>query len=258
MLFNLFTSAKAPIDEETILWIFDSFEWCLHNFDSEFFFQNSRLIKPDNQFFPGRVDSVEVMAQLIFKQVTEYAGMAHWPFEIHNIGDFEPSTSVAVLMPPPFRGDDLEKVSSIDPIPVYYDPQLINNPEALIASYAHTLAHYLGQTTDQPPPGGSENWPYITELLALFMGFGLMFANSAFSVAVKSCGSCGGNRAKRESYLSQYDMTYALALFCELKAIDSKEVKTSLKSALFPFYKRCRKELLQRGSLQRLTLLNRN
>jgi hypothetical protein len=89
------------------------------------------------------------------------------------------------------------------------------------------------------------------------MGFGLMFANSAFSVAVKSCGSCGGNRAKRESYLSQYDMTYALALFCELKAIDSKEVKTSLKSALFPFYKRCRKELLQQGSLQRLTLLNR-
>ncbi len=117
------------------------------------------------------------------------------------------------------------------------------NPEGLIAGFAHTLAHYLGRTASDPPPGGTAYWPQATEVLAVFMGFGLMFANSAFRAPVRSCGSCGAAPVDRRSYLTQYESTYALAIFCALKEVPNKAVVPHLKKSLRPFFRSCRKEI---------------
>jgi hypothetical protein len=134
-----------------------------------------------------------------------------------------------------------------------YDPDLIGNPEALIASFAHALAYYLGQAAGEPPPGGSDYWPQATEVLAVFMGFGLMFANSSFAVPVRSCGSCGGPQAQRRAFLTQYESTYALAIFGILKDIPAKAVVRHLKKPLRPFYRKCVKEIQgKRQEIERL------
>jgi hypothetical protein len=133
-----------------------------------------------------------------------------------------------------------------------YDPDLVGNPEALIASFAHSLAHCLAQTAEEPPPGGAQYWPQATEVVATFMGFGLMFANSAFKVPVRSCGSCGP-RAQRQSYLTQYENTYALAIFSVLKAIPTKTVVRNLNKPLRSFFRQCVKEIAgKREELERL------
>ena len=62
-----------------------------------------------------------------------------------------------------------EAVAEAEQIGVDYDPNMVGNPEGLIASFAHTLAHYLGQSAKEVPPGGVENWPQITEVLAVFL-----------------------------------------------------------------------------------------
>ena len=248
MLFDLFKPSRPPVDETTIEWIFDSFQWFMQQFDHDYFVNNTQLIVPDNTHFPGRAGSTEEMIQMIFDRVAIYAGMSHWKFQLNNAKTCEIKAAGTIIAPEPVRGDALRVEWEGGPVPIYYDPQLINNPEALIASFAHSLAHYLGQTANEPPPGGAENWPYTTELLALFMGFGLMFANSAFATAVRSCGGCGGANANRQSFLSQYDMSYALALFCQLKGIQPKIVKPYLKSSLFSFYRRCEKDLIQHKS----------
>jgi hypothetical protein len=49
--------------------------------------------------------------------------------------------------------------------------------------------------------------------------------------------------AERESYLSQYDLTYALALFCALKGIDRGEVLRHLKAPLRGHFKQALKEV---------------
>ena len=54
----------------------------LQQFDHEFFRQHIRLVLPNNAFFPGRADSEQAMAELIFTQVARYAGVAHWPVEV--------------------------------------------------------------------------------------------------------------------------------------------------------------------------------
>lgn len=74
------------------------------------------------------------------------------------------------------------------------------------------------------------------------MGFGLMFANSAFEVPARSCGSCGP-QAQRRSYLTQYESTYALVIFSALKGIPAKEMVPHLKKPLRSFFRKCIKEV---------------
>lgn len=257
-MFGLVGKQKV-VDEAMVEWLFDTFEWSLLNFDPEVFYRESRLVIPSNEHFPGRVNSVDGMAQLIFDHVKTYAGMQHWPFVVMN------QAACAVPAPSPIRiqgalrgsrGVPQQPAEGMSHLVVSYDPALVSNPEALIASYAHALAHYLGQTASAPPPGGTDYWPQATEAVAVFMGFGLMFANSAFTVPVRSCGSCGP-KAERHSYLTQHESTYALALFGELKNIPARSVLKHLKKSLRPFYRQAVKDIQGRkDDLDRLLALN--
>jgi hypothetical protein len=73
-----------------------------------------------------------------------------------------------------------------------------------------------------------------------------MMANSANTAKIRSCGSCSGPAVERSNALSQYDITYALAIFSCLKNIPSKEVMVNLKKSLRPFYKKAAKEVMNK------------
>lgn len=259
MVFGFF-GKQDLVDEEAVRWLFDTFAWSLSNFDGEVFYRETRLVVPSNDHFPGRETSVEGMARLIFDHVKRYAGMQHWPFQLVDRAVCSVTPPAAVRIQGALRGSkgvgqgELDEASRLA---VVYDADLLGNPEALIAGYAHTMAHYLGQTARQPPPGGAAYWPQATEVLAVFMGFGLMFANSAFSVPVRSCGSCGSPPAQRRSYLTQYESTYALAIFSVLKGLPNKEVLGHLKKALRPFFRNSVRQIqTKQEELERLKSLS--
>lgn len=250
MLLQLFNK-KPLLDEASVQWLFDTYAWALENFDAEVFRDHSVLVQPNDRFFPGRVDSVEGMAGLICDRVKGYAGIAHWPTRLLDARQCEVTTPKLLLEGPIRHGEAAEPalVEEAQRLPIFYDPALINNPEGMIASFAHTFAHYLGTLARQPPPGGEENWPQITEVLATFLGFGLLMANSSFNVRIPRCGSCAPQPVDRQSFLSQYDMTYALAIFSVLKGIPNNEVLPHLKSSLRGFYKRAVKDVAGRDEL---------
>lgn len=246
MLSALF-SRKPPLDEPSIEWIFDTFAWALRHLDAGVFARETFLVVPTNDHFPGRADSARGMAELIFARVAGYAGMGHWPWRLVDANLVEELPQQRVRIEGALRGSD--GIAPAEPpkggaLAVPYEPLLVGNPEALIAHFAHTLAHYLATTAPEPPPGGVENWPHVTELVAVFMGFGLMFANSAF-IRPRGCGSCGP-AAERRSALSQHDITYALALFGVLKGV-TKETRPHLKSALRGFHRQCVRDIERRG-----------
>ena len=81
MLLSLFKS-KPCLDESTTLWIIDTYQWAIEHFDKEEFKQHSRLILPTSDFYPGRVSSIEEMAQSVFDRTLEYAGMRKWPIKL--------------------------------------------------------------------------------------------------------------------------------------------------------------------------------
>jgi hypothetical protein len=124
---------------------------------------------------------------------------------------------------------------------VTYEPDYLNNPEAMIAVFAHALAHYLGTSAKEPPPGGAENWPQVTEILAVFLGFGLMFANTALVLPRGGC--CGGPVVRRQAYVSQHDITYALAIFAALKRLPQQQVLRHLKGSLRGHFRRAMREV---------------
>lgn len=245
-MFALFDK-KPLLDAESTQWLFDAFSWCLEHFDAEIFYRDTQLVLPTNDFFPGRVDSEAGMANLIFDQVKQYAGIAHWPTRLADQSTCEISHSPQVEIKGALRGPEgigNDYATDDQRLLIPYSGQQINNPEGMIATFAHTLAHHMGQMAPEPPPGGTEHWPHVTELLAIYLGFGVMFANSAFTFR-GGCGSCGSG-ASRKAYLSEWEATYVLAIFAVLKGIPNSAVTRHLKSHLRGYFKKAVKEINQR------------
>ncbi len=246
-MFAKFFQSEPPLDEASIQWLFEAYAWSLRNLDARVFYEESLLVTPTNEHFPGRENSVQGMAQLMLDRVAGYSGMAHWPLQLLDANACTLAPPGPVRIQGALRGSGgLPAENGAKHIAVRYDPGMLGNPEGMIAGFAHTLAHHLGGTVQEAPPGGPENWPHLTEVVAVFMGFGLMFANSAYNVRVGCGGSCGTTADDRQNFLSQYDITYALALFSTLKAIPDKQVLKHLKSSLRGHYKRCAKDIRSR------------
>lgn len=253
MLQGLFD--RRPLLDDTYAgWIFDVYAWSLLNFDATMFREETLLVTPSNHHFPGTADNAEDMAALIFERVVSFAGMRHWPLKLLPPGSclLEPSAEVRVIGG--LRGSRAAPQSSPASLAVSYEPEHLNNPEVMIAGFAHALASYLGASASDPPPGGAENWPHVTELLAVFLGFGLMFANTALVLPRGGCGA--GPVVRRQAYVSQHDITYALAIFAALKDLPKKAVLAHLKKPLHGHFKQALREIRGRH-VKRLEALER-
>jgi hypothetical protein len=244
MFFKLFD--KQPIiDPVSSEWIFSAYGWALQNFDVDLFYSDTVLVLPTNEYFPGRVDSVQGMAETIFDRVKGYASLSHWPTVVQDQRMCQLIESQQVQIQGPLRGPHGiadEFIADSQRLIIPYNAQQINNPEGMIATYAHILSHYLGQMAKAPPPGGVDYWPQATELLAIYLGFGVMFANSAYNFR-GGCSSCYNPYAQRDASLSETESTYALALFCVLKDIPNSQVTPHLKKHLRGIYRQSVREL---------------
>lgn len=244
MVFGLLN--KQPvIDPSSSEWIFNAYGWAMQNFDADLFYSDTVLVCPTNEFFPDKVNSVHGMAEYIFDRVKVYAGISHWPTLVQDQSACQLTESQQVLIQGALRGPKGiadESVEDSKRLVIPYNPQQINNPEGMIATYAHILSHRMGLMVKVPPPGGIDYWPQATELLAVFLGFGLMFANSAYNFR-GGCSSCYNPYAQRDAYFSETEATYALAMFGVLKGIPNSDVTPHLKSHLRGTYRKSVKEI---------------
>lgn len=244
MLFGLLN--KQPvIDPASSEWIFSAYGWALQNFDADLFYADTVLVRPTNDYFPGKANSVQGMAEMIFDRVKVYAGISHWPTVVQDQRVCQAIESQHIEIQGALRGPEgiaIEVVEDNQRLIIPYNPQQINNPEGMIATYAHILSHHMGQMAKAPPPGGIDYWPQATELLAIFLGFGLMFANSAYNFR-DGCGSCYNPYAQRAATLSETEATYALAMFGVLKSIPNSQVTPHLKKHLRGIYRQSVKEI---------------
>jgi hypothetical protein len=246
MLFDIF-SKKSLLDPGTTQWLFDSYAWALKNFGTDIFYQDTILVTPTDEHFPDKIEDAEQMASKVFQRVKKYAGMENWCCELlAQEPDGNPVVAPTIVIKNAPRGPaGTFSVTSGDQqkIIITYNPDQIGNPVMLVATFAHELGHYLSSVAKQHPPGGEALWEPATDLLATFMGFGLFLANSAFSFSQYTDVNSQGWSTQSQGYLSQYELTYALAIFCVLKDIDTSAVEKHLKSTLVSFYKKAVKEI---------------
>lgn len=247
-MFNLFQS-KPLLDDSSRQWLYDSFHWAMAHFDSQFFADKSQLVLPTAAFFPDRANNADQLASNVFDRVKTYTGLFDWPFQQVPPQYYQPQPLQLKGHPDIVRGENTDATvyqnMLVDPqqkMLVSYDPVQLNQPQVMIANYATMLANYLIGLSNQQPPGGEDYRAPSTEILAIFMGFGVMFANTAYAFR-GGCGSCHNHAANRVAVLSENEAIYALALFCQLKEIDNKTVTPQLKKYLRPLYKQAVKDI---------------
>ncbi len=241
-MFNNLFNNTAPLQEESIQWLFGGFGWALHNFGSDIF-STTPLIEPSNKFFPGEGDDVQEMAQLIFKQTQDYCGLGDWPCQAINYHEFNANPEDL-----PDLVQVLQSVRDQRPtaLTLFYEPQQLANPNAMIANYVHALAHHLSRLATHTAPCEQAQWPHMMELLGVYMGFGIMFSNTAMPQHRGGCGSCHNPAQDRQGALSEMEVLYALAIFCALKDIPQKAINPHIKSYLRSMLKATFKDVRQR------------
>lgn len=241
-----FFRTKPLIDEASCDWMFATFAWALTNFDQHEFFQRTQLIQPTNEFFPGNIDSRHGMAETIFDHVVSYTGLGHWPLQLqapeYFSGQVPALLDLSVIQRNSSTANTLPAVIASQPLAMTYNPQQASKPGDLASSYAHHLAQHLVAQSQQVPPGGVDYFNASTEVVAIFMGFGVMMANSAYTFK-GGCGSCYNAQANRQASLSEDNVIFALALFCRLKQIPTAQATRHLKGYLRSNFKQALKQI---------------
>lgn len=238
---------RFMFDEGTTDWIFDTFAWALESLGTDVFYQHTDLVLPNDDFFPDKLEQMDDVAEGLFTAVRRYAGMEEWPCRlVAQEEDANPRVGPALLIQgaPGGPAGTFSMTGGKSPtIEITYNPSQLGRPEALIATFAHELAHYLIHSVDMHPPGGEEFKEHATDLIAVFKGFGVFLANSAFTFSQYTDVGVHGWQTHAQGYLSESELTYCLAVFSHLKKIDRSTVEPYLDRNLRKVLKTATKEM---------------
>lgn len=249
-----FLKNRQLVSDENVIFQIESYRWLLKNFGGNEFYEQATLVLPTEDFFPELINSPEEAAEITFKYVKKYAGMEDWPCDLRaQKPDPDRKLAPTVLI----QGGDQSPLGTISAekskkIVITYNPAVVLDPIQLVATFAHELAHYLTGTCQESPPGGWENWEFVTDIAAVFMGFGIFMANSAFNFKQFSDDDSHGWSTSRSGYLSETEISFSLAIFLKLKEINPKEVYSHLDTNVKTYVKKSLKVLNELQSFQEL------
>ncbi|MDP2560160.1 hypothetical protein [Psychrobium sp. 1_MG-2023] len=244
VVFKFFS--PAPIIEPDVSdWIFRQYEQLFHALGKEAFINSTELILPTNDYFPAKATSANELAYESFKAVQQHLGLAAWPLDLVIVPKPTGLTLPQLEFNQALYGKECvvkTNYSENNRIAIPLTPQSFGSAQTAVANIVMSLCasvyYYapieLEQTTESAQ----------IELLATFMGFGLMLANTTYQFR-GGCGSCYNPQANRHNSLSENEMVFSLALFCQLKGIPERKVLSFLKAYLKSPYKKSVKLIKQ-------------
>jgi hypothetical protein len=233
-----FFKPKPPIDIDEFDWLIACFSWLhgeLGNEEASCSFVPI-LARPDTPLIAAATSAAE-----LFDGVKSLAGLEDWECHLEQ-GEGAPPKAVGVDGMVPF-GETSEKYAlgtfSVEgSIPViHYNPELLRDPDALVATFAHELAHLLTHSLGDPP-GGPELHEHATDCTAAYLGFGTFLANSARHFSQFSDGLTGGWQSSTSGYLSERALVSATAIFVRLFGLDPATAIDPLKPYLRKDYRK--------------------
>ncbi len=252
-MWNPFKS-KSLLSEDDHEFQIETYKWLLKHFGGDGFFTHALLVLPNRDFFPDVVDSEEEAASKTFEMVKLHAGMKEWPCTlIAQEPDPERRVDDALLVQGGgFAANGTFRVDEKNKITITYNPDIVSNPTQLVATFAHELSHYLTASSPEPPPGGWDNWEFATDICAVFLGFGVFMANSAFQFRQYNGPGTQGWQVRSNGYLSEAELAYSLGLFLGLKDIEVSTVVSYLDQSVRSKLKRALSNIHTLDEIQKL------
>jgi hypothetical protein len=235
---------KPIVDADAAAWHVENFAWLARNFSGDDAFANTRLVLPKRGVFTIDSEQGHARALRIFEQVKHYCGMDDWLVDL--VADDNPLAQAGM---PRIDAVEAKKYAlgtfgvAGNRLQISYVPALLQQPEQLIATFAHELAHYLLLRARERVVCADDETECLTDLAAVFMGFGVFLANARFNRETYSDGVWQGWRIGHSGYLPERDLIFALALFLRAKGDEADEACGSLKPHLAKLLRQAMRQL---------------
>ncbi len=238
-------SKSPPFDPARIDWLFDSFAWLLSNYGGhESFLRTYHLVLHSQKDFPISNAGHPRYEKSVLQAVMKHMGMGDWAINLVQMSEaddmeFEADTSDLSMN---YSADGTAGFFSLDnygKATIGYSDDLLHDFESLVATLSHEAAHYLLTKSITEMPGGWKNLEPITDLTAIFTGFGIFQCNKASVIQH----SQAGVSSQLSGYLPESGRAYALAIFSELSMLDNKFVAKQLRPNPRSLYKAAIKQI---------------
>lgn len=212
--------AKCPLSHDEWEWQLAAFKWL----DETVGVGEPRqpLVTPTIDYFPESSANGETRAAELLVQVQKAAAMepADWPVRLEmQSGQCDPHVPVAEginlihATPAPAGTFRIEKAGTEDwRAVISLSPSQLADEGSAVATFAHELSHYLLNGIERPSPGGEECHELLTDLTAVYLGFGIFMGNSAGSSAGFTDEYGAWGRSYGQGYLSERALMSALVI----------------------------------------------
>ncbi len=217
-----FFKPKPPVDRDEYEWLLACFAW-LRTVLDDAHIRPALVLPGDPELISART------APALFEAVRTSAQMADWPCRLEKVEVQLPDTS------PHIRHDSGEVLGTFsienEEAVIRYSSQMLKDPDALAATFAHELCHYLLVGAGDPP-GGPDLLEHATDCAAVYLGFGVLLANSARTFQQWSDGEWSGWQSRPQGYLSENALVTATAMFAALHNYEIDRASAALKPYL--------------------------
>ncbi|MES4793121.1 MAG: hypothetical protein C4321_09200 [Chloroflexota bacterium] len=232
--------------DDQVEWLFATTRWLLESFGHDPAFHR-RLVTPTEEDFPITATGGHELAVQVFGMVQRHAGLSSWPCRLESQGDVDTSEWLRDIG----QGHLEQKgaagtFSRREEVVITYSERQLGDLDGLIATFAHELSHYLLFSAPTPPPGGPKALEPATDVGAVFLGFGIFLANTAFRFDQFNTATGYGWSASRLGYLGDQALAYTLAIFLSLRGESSKVALRSLRPNPAAYFKAALKDLARR------------
>lgn len=243
----LFFSKKKLLSADSELWHLENFEWLVKTFAGSGILPRTLLVRQEPGVFVTNGETGDALALRIFEKVKQLCGLEDLTVRLIPSDDprpletlhYNPGTVVRGRRPIGLFSMDFKRRTFI----VSYDTALLQEPATLITTLAHELAHCLLATTTENPPSAEVESEFLTDLAAVYLGFGLFLANDRFRFRAYHDAFGQGWAVRGAGYLPESDLIFATALFMKVKGIGIDDAGQFLKPYLSRFLKRAFRDL---------------
>jgi hypothetical protein len=231
-------------------WQLDTWAWLLAHFGGLERLKRSPIVTATREFFPPTEARSDARAAHIFECVKKHAKMTNWPCQLLAQPERPRGEMMGIGFSANKGGLPLGTFSVVDgEVMITYDPSSVEQPAVLVATLVHELAHYRLATVRDEMPGGHDMHEFATDLMTVFLGFGLFGANRAFTFQQHGDTLSQGWRTSRQGYLRECDWAFALAVFLALRSEPAESLKDFLKPHLYSDVKKTMRYLSKNDSL---------
>ena len=232
---------KSPITPKDQEWTEANLNWLLDEFNEP----KVKTVTPSKEFFNYQFTGKQQDAEYVLETVKKLMDIQSSNFDLqyfseHNEDEYQKygiSKSEGVNDNYEFANGTYQTTETGETI-IRIELNQLKNPVALIATISHELAHHklLGENRIE------ENDEFLTDLTAIFFGFGIFLNNSKFNFNQWQDDNNQGWAMNTNGYLPKQIINFAMA-WLNLYRKDQTDVYTHLDNEGSKHYKKANKYL---------------